>query len=99
MSFGYQLKKRREELGLSRAVFAERLGVTASAISNYENGLSFPKEEVMLRLFDSLEVDPPVPPAMTAVLPRATISSTMGAAISQYLLTEKSSSGSATSII
>lgn len=58
MSFGYQLKKRREELGLSRAVFAERLGVTASAISNYENGLSFPKEEVMLRLFDSLEVDP-----------------------------------------
>ena len=58
MSFGYQLKKRREELGLSRAVFAERLGVSASAISNYENGLSFPKEEVMLRLFDSLKVDP-----------------------------------------
>ena len=58
MSFGHQLKKRREELGLSRVVFAERLGVSASAISNYENGLSFPKEEVMLRLFDSLEVDP-----------------------------------------
>lgn len=58
MSFGNQLKKRREELGFSRSVFAERLGVSASAISNYENGLSFPKEEVMLRLFDSLEVDP-----------------------------------------
>jgi phage repressor protein C with HTH and peptisase S24 domain len=58
MSFGHQLKKRREELGLSRVVFADRLGVSASAISNYENGLSFPKEEVMLRLFDSLEVDP-----------------------------------------
>lgn len=58
MSFGSQLKKRREELDMSRAVFAERLGVSASAISNYENGLSFPKEEVMLRLFDSLETDP-----------------------------------------
>ena len=58
MSFGSQLKKRREELGLSRNVFAERLGVSASAISNYENGLSFPKEEVMLRLFDSLEAEP-----------------------------------------
>lgn len=58
MSFGDQLKIRREELGLSRTAFAERLGVSSSAISNYENGLSFPKEEVMLRLFDSLETDP-----------------------------------------
>ena len=60
MSFGSQLKKRREELGLSRNVFADRLGVSASAISNYENGLSFPKEEVILRLFDSLETEPNV---------------------------------------
>lgn len=58
MGFGDQLKKRREELGLSRPLFAERLGVSSSAISNYENGLSFPKEEVMLRLFDCLETDP-----------------------------------------
>jgi len=58
MSFGDQLKKRREELGLSRMAFAERMGVSVSAISNYENGLSFPKEEVMLRLFDSLKTDP-----------------------------------------
>jgi len=58
MSFGSQLKHRREELGLSRAVVAGRLGVSASAISNYENDLSFPKEEVVLRLFDALETDP-----------------------------------------
>jgi len=58
MSFGSQMKKRREDLSLSRLAFAERLGVSVSAISNYENGLSFPKEEVMLRLFDSLETDP-----------------------------------------
>ena len=58
MSFGNQLKKRREELGLSRAEIALRLGVSSSAISNYENGVSFPKEDVMLRLFDCLEIDP-----------------------------------------
>ena len=58
MSFGEQLKKRREELGLSRAVLAERMGISPSAVSNYENGLSFPKEDVMLRLFDGLDTDP-----------------------------------------
>lgn len=58
MSFGNQMKKRREELGLSRQLLAERLGVSTSAISNYENGVSFPKEEVMLRLFDALETEP-----------------------------------------
>lgn len=58
MSFGDQLKKRREELGASRAEIAMGLGVSVSAISNYENGLSFPKEDVMLRLFDCLETDP-----------------------------------------
>ena len=58
MSFGYQLKRRREELELSRTELAEQLGVSASSISNYENGLSFPKEEIMLRLFDALATDP-----------------------------------------
>ena len=58
MGFGEQLKLRREELGLSRAELALRLGVSVSAISNYENGLSFPKEEIMLRLFDGLDTDP-----------------------------------------
>lgn len=58
MSFGGQMKTRREELGLSRAALAERLGVSPSAISNYENGVSFPKEDVILRLFDSLRTDP-----------------------------------------
>lgn len=58
MSFGDQLKKRREELGLSRAELAARLGISVSAIGNYENGVSFPKEEVMLQLFDGLETDP-----------------------------------------
>lgn len=58
MSFGDRLKIRREELGLSRTALGDRLGVSPSAISNYENGVSFPKEDVILRLFDGLKTDP-----------------------------------------
>ena len=58
MGFGDRVRTRREELGLTRAELSERLGVSASAVSNYETGVSFPKEEVMLRLFDCLEADP-----------------------------------------
>ncbi|MFR7636272.1 MAG: helix-turn-helix domain-containing protein [Lachnospiraceae bacterium] len=47
MSFGDQLKKRREELGLSRSELADRLGVSRSAVGNYETGVSAPKEEVL----------------------------------------------------
>lgn len=58
MSFGKQMRLRREALGLSRAELAEELGVSPSAISNYENGLSSPKEDILLKLFDALQVDP-----------------------------------------
>jgi len=58
MSFGTRLRARREELGLSRAALAEELGVSPSSISNYENDLSSPKEDVLLRLFDALRVEP-----------------------------------------
>ncbi len=58
MSFGKQMRLRREELGLSRAALAEELGVSASAISNYENDLSSPKEDILLRIFDTLQVEP-----------------------------------------
>ena len=58
MSFGEQLRQRREELGLSRDMLAERLGLSRSAIGNYETDIAFPKEEVLLKLFNALEVDP-----------------------------------------
>lgn len=60
MGFGDQLKRCREELGISRGAVAEKLGISVSAISNYENGLSFPKDEVLLRLFDALHTEPNV---------------------------------------
>ena len=58
MSFGQRLRKRREELGLTRDELAEMLGVTRSSIGNYESGVSSPKEEILLRLFDALRTDP-----------------------------------------
>ena len=58
MSFGERVRARRIELGLSQTELARILGVKPSSVSNYEAGISFPKEEVILRLFDCLETDP-----------------------------------------
>ena len=58
MTFGARCRARREELGMSRAQLAAVLGVSLSAISNYETGVSFPKENLLLRLFDALQTDP-----------------------------------------
>ena len=58
MSFGERLKERREALGLSRAELAEQLGLSRSAIGNYEIGISFPKEEILLQLFSVLQAEP-----------------------------------------
>ena len=58
MSFGEQLKCRRKELGLSRSELAKLLGVSQSAVGNYETGVNAPKEEILLRIFDALHVEP-----------------------------------------
>ena len=52
------MRRRREELGLTRQQLADKLGVSVSAVGNYETGVSTPKEGVLLRLFDALEADP-----------------------------------------
>lgn len=58
MAFSNRLRQAREQLGLTQGELAKRLGCTKSAIGNYENGVSSPKEEILLKLFDVLEVDP-----------------------------------------
>ncbi|MCI8419079.1 MAG: helix-turn-helix domain-containing protein [Oscillospiraceae bacterium] len=58
MSFGQRLRERREEMGITRGELAKLLGVTQSAISNYESGLNSMREEVLLRLFKVLDVEP-----------------------------------------
>lgn len=57
MSLGSRIKERREQLNLSRNELAERIGVTSSAIANYENEISSPKIELMYKLFNALECD------------------------------------------
>lgn len=57
MSLGTRIKERREQLGLTRIELADKIGVTPSAIANYENGISSPKIELMYRLFDALDCD------------------------------------------
>ena len=58
MSFGQRMRERREAMGLGRDQLADLVGVTRSAIGNYETGVSFPKEDVLLRLLHALRVDP-----------------------------------------
>ncbi len=57
MSLGSRIKERREQLNLSRNELAERIGVTSSAIANYENEISSPKIELMYKLFNALGCD------------------------------------------
>ena len=57
MSFSTRLKDRRENLKMTRTELAAILGVTPSAIANYENGISSPKTELLYALFDALKCD------------------------------------------
>ena len=58
MSFATRLRQAREQSGLTQQDLAEKLGVTKSAIGNYENGVSSPKWDVLLKIFDILHVEP-----------------------------------------
>lgn len=57
MGIGSKLRERRQELNLSRSQLAEKIHVTPSAIANYENGISYPKPDILISLITVLEVD------------------------------------------
>lgn len=57
MSVGSRIKEIRENKNLSRTDLAESLGVTVGAISNYENGISSPKEPILFRIMEVLKCD------------------------------------------
>ena len=46
------------QAGFTQQDLAKKLGVTKNAISNYENGVSSPKWEILVEIFDILHVDP-----------------------------------------
>ena len=58
MSFQERLRQQREAKGLTQAELAARLGVSKSAVGNYETGVSMPREEILLKLFAALETEP-----------------------------------------
>lgn len=58
MSFAERLKSARLNKGLTQKELAEKIGVTTTAITNYETGVRSPKESVMLKIFDALSVSP-----------------------------------------
>ena len=57
MGIGRRIKEARENLGLTQNELAERVGITASAITNYEKETSHPKESIMYKLIEILNVD------------------------------------------
>lgn len=57
MSMGSRIKELRKLRKLTRNQLAQAAGVSVSAISNYENDLSAPKEEILYNLFDILKCD------------------------------------------
>ncbi len=58
MSFSSRLRQAREQANLTQQDFAKKLGVTKNAISNYENGVSSPKWDILVKIFDILQVEP-----------------------------------------
>ena len=57
MSMATRIRERREALGMSRQELADKIGVTLSAIGNYELGISAPKVELLYKIFDALQCD------------------------------------------
>lgn len=58
MGIGKRLREAREMAGLTQEELGKLVGVTGSAITNYEKETSHPKEPVMYALFEALNVDP-----------------------------------------
>lgn len=58
MGLGKQIRALRERAGITQEELAGRLGVTPSAVGNYEREISHPKEEVLYRLFTALSCEP-----------------------------------------
>ncbi|WP_159450365.1 helix-turn-helix domain-containing protein [Clostridium merdae] len=57
MGIGKRIKEAREKLGLTQKELGDLLGVTGSAVTNYENEVSHPKEPIMYKMFEALQVD------------------------------------------
>ena len=57
MGIGKRIKEARNALNMTQEELAKIIGVTKRAVANYENETSHPKEPVMYKMFDALQVD------------------------------------------
>lgn len=58
MGIGIRIRALRERNGFTQEQLAKQLGITAAAVGNYEQDISFPRGEVMYRLFRALNCEP-----------------------------------------
>lgn len=58
MGIGRRIREARELAGLTQKELARKIGVTSSAIANYENDTSHPKESILYALIDALDIEP-----------------------------------------
>lgn len=58
MAFKDRLREARSKANLSKEDFSKMIGVSPSAIGNYEAGASFPKTEILYKMFDVLDTTP-----------------------------------------
>ena len=58
MGIGKRLREAREKAGFTQEELGKMIGVTGSAITNYEKETSHPKEPIMYALIDALNVEP-----------------------------------------
>ena len=56
MNLGNKVKGIRINAGLSQRVFAMRIGTTQQNVSNYENGLTEPSLDCLIRIADEFSV-------------------------------------------
>ena len=54
--FGNNLKKARKEKGLSKEALSEKLNVVRQTISKWENGLSIPDGDMLIKISQVLEI-------------------------------------------
>lgn len=57
-SFGGQLRRLREDAGLSQEELAERLGMKQQRISTFERNAVMPREDLIIKLADALDIPP-----------------------------------------
>lgn len=55
-NFGQRLRFARQRRGMTQAVLAEEVGITAGVLSHYENGKSEPMISIAIRLSEVLKI-------------------------------------------